>query len=118
MAANTKKAQADCLGFPLLSIEELQNCLVALGISVANDDIAKPTPQTAQMIYSQLVEILMGAPMSAVEGIKSSLLGMLEHKVSITRNVELRNRICMPRLCTLLCFIETGASLSKYKGQS
>jgi kinetochore protein Nuf2 len=81
MAANSKKMQVDT-GFPLLSIEELQNCLVALGISVANDDIAKPTPQTAQMIYSQLVEILMGAPMSAVEGVKSSLLGMLEHKVS------------------------------------
>lgn len=83
MNGNRKQPQQDLTGFPLLSYIELHDCLLALGISVAVDDISKPSPQTTQVIYAQLVEILMGAPMDAMEGPKAALLGMMEYKVSI-----------------------------------
>lgn len=81
MNGNRKQTQQDLTGFPLLSFPELHDCLLALGISVAVDDISKPSPQTTQVIYAQLVEILMGAPMDAMDGPKNALLGMMEYKV-------------------------------------
>lgn len=82
MNGNRKQAvQQDLTGFPLLSYGELHDCLLALGVSVAVDDISKPSTQTTQMIYAQLVEILMGAPMDGLEGPKQALLGMMEYKV-------------------------------------
>lgn len=82
MNGNRKQPQQDLTGFPLLSFVEVRACLLALGMSVALEDISKPTPQTTQVIYAQLVEILMGAPMDAMDGPKNALLGMMEYKVS------------------------------------
>jgi hypothetical protein len=79
--ASRQKAQTDQSGYPILQPIEIQNCLGALEIDVALDDILKPSAQTAQMIYGQLVDVLMGAPMNNIENVKSSLLGTLEHKV-------------------------------------
>lgn len=82
MNGNRKQAHSvQTTGFPLLSVGELHDCLYALGVSVNPEDISKPTQQTTQMIYAQLVEILMGAPMDGMEGPKASILGMMEYKV-------------------------------------
>lgn len=82
MNGNRKQTQREAAGFPLLSCQELLECLLALGMSVAVEDISKPSPQTTQVIFAQLVEILMGAPMDAMDGAKNALLGMMEYKVS------------------------------------
>jgi hypothetical protein len=81
MAGNRRQAQQDLLGFPLLSFGELTDCLYALGVSITVDDISKPSPQTTQMIYGQLIDILMGIPLESMDGPRSSLLGMMEHRV-------------------------------------
>jgi len=81
MAGNRKQAQHDVAGFPLLSFVELRDCLMALGISVTAEDISKPSPQITQMIYGQLVDILMGIPLESMDGPRNSLLGMMEHRV-------------------------------------
>ena len=81
MAGNKRQPQQDIAGFPLLSFFELKDCLLALGISVTAEDISKPSPQTTMMIYGQLVDILMGIPLESLEGPRSSLLGMMEHRV-------------------------------------
>ena len=73
--------QANLAGFPMMTTTEILECLGALGINVAQEDVAKPTAQSAQMIYAALLETLMGAPMELLEGPKAALMGMMEYKV-------------------------------------
>ena len=90
MAGNRKQAQHDVAGFPLLSFVELRDCLMALGISVTAEDISKPSPQITQMIYGQLVDILMGIPLESMDGPRNSLLGMMEHRVCFLDLIRIR----------------------------
>lgn len=118
MSGNRRPVQQELTaGFPLLSQIELHDCLLALGISVSTDDISKPSIQTTQMIYAQLVEILMGAPMDGMEGPKTTLLGMMEYKVRIdthhlcphgARGADGATRICMGTLCISQCSTDIG----------
>ena len=68
-------------GFPILTNTEILQILFAMGINVQMDDIAKPTPQSAQIIFTALVDNLMGASMDMIEGPKVTLMGMMEYKV-------------------------------------
>jgi len=61
---------------------------MALGISVTAEDISKPSPQITQMIYGQLVDILMGIPLESMEGPRNSLLGMMEHRVCLIKRIR------------------------------
>jgi hypothetical protein len=121
--ASRQKAQTDQSGYPILQPIEIQNCLGALEIDVALDDILKPSAQTAQMIYGQLVDVLMGAPMNSIENVKSSLLGTLEHKVSYIvigtcrEELELMDRTCMPILYNLRSFTAIGESTPRKGNQ-
>ena len=114
MAGNKKQPQHDAAGFPVLSFVELRDCLLALGISVTTEDISKPSAQTTQMIYGQLVDILMGIPMESMEGPRNSLLGMMEHRVRglcCADTVKLINRKFMGMHYTSPCFSSIGEYL-------
>jgi len=63
---------------------------MALGISVTAEDISKPSPQITQMIYGQLVDILMGIPLESMDGPRNSLLGMMEHRVCFLDPIRIR----------------------------
>ncbi|RXK41686.1 hypothetical protein M231_00921 [Tremella mesenterica] len=72
--------QTNLPGFPMMTTGEIMDCLAALGINVAQEDITKPTWNSAQMIYSSLLDALMGVPPDALDQPKAALLGMMEYK--------------------------------------
>jgi kinetochore protein Nuf2 len=70
----------EATSFPLMSVNEICECLSALNIPVQQEDIIKPSAASAQHIYANLVSEIMGAPIELIEQPKSALLGMLEYK--------------------------------------
>lgn len=46
--------------FPILKNADIVLCLQELGISFADEDLQKPTPQRMQMVYEAFADILMG----------------------------------------------------------
>ena len=81
MSQVRKGQPQELAGFPMMTTSEVVDCLLALGITVHNDDVAKPSAQSAQMIYSALLDALVGAPMELLEQPKAALMGMMEYKV-------------------------------------
>ena len=67
--------------YPLMSLAEITSILDVLGITVSPEELSKPHAQVVQMIYTALLDALMGAPAEMIEGPKTALLGMMEHKV-------------------------------------
>ncbi|ORX41026.1 Nuf2 family-domain-containing protein [Kockovaella imperatae] len=67
-------------GFPVLTNVEIVNILAALDLHVQMDDVAKPTTQSAQMIFTALLDQLMGANVDMIEGPKGTLMSMMEYK--------------------------------------
>ncbi len=65
----------------MMTTNEILDCLLALGITVQQEDVTKPSPQSAQMIYAALLDALMAAPMELLEQPKAALMGMMEYKV-------------------------------------
>jgi hypothetical protein len=68
-------------GFPSMSVDELCDCLFALGISAHVEDLHKPNPQSAQAIYAGLLDALMSANVESMEQPKAALMGLMEYKV-------------------------------------
>lgn len=83
MSQNRKFQPQVSAGFPQLTTTELCDCLLALGIQVHADDVAKPSAQTTQMIYARLVENMMGAPLELMEQPRLMVMGMMEYKVGV-----------------------------------
>ena len=81
MSQARKLAPQDLAGFPMMTTTEILDCLLALGITVQQEDVTKPSAQSAQMIYAALLDALMGAPMELLEQPKAALMGMMEYKV-------------------------------------
>lgn len=83
MASQGRRAQPqnEFAGFPMMSTLELVECLGALGIAVQVEDIAKPTAQSAQMLYAALLDQLMAAHLDLIERPKASLLDEMEYPV-------------------------------------
>ncbi|CAD6564978.1 MAG: kinetochore-associated Ndc80 complex subunit nuf2 [Tremellales sp. Tagirdzhanova-0007] len=80
MSQGRKIATQDLAGFPMMTTNEILDCLLALGITVQQEDVTKPSAQSAQMIYAALLDALMGAPMELLEQPKAALMGMMEYK--------------------------------------
>jgi len=76
------KEQYNAPGYPLMLVSEIHFLLEALGIAVTMEELSKPHAQIVQMIYSALLDALMGAPLEMIEGPKGALMGMMEYKVS------------------------------------
>ncbi|ORY20756.1 Nuf2 family-domain-containing protein [Naematelia encephala] len=77
--ARTKQAP-DYPGFPMMTTSEILDCLSALGINVMPEDMTKPSANSVQMIYTALLDALMGAPMELLDGPRAALMGMMEYK--------------------------------------
>lgn len=67
--------------FPMMSVQEINNILEALGIIVKPEDISKPNSGGVHQIWSALLECLMGYHQDFIEGPKTSLLMQMEYKV-------------------------------------
>ena len=65
----------------MMTTNEVLDCLLALGITVQQEDVTKPSPQSGQMIFAALLDALMGAPMDLMEQPRAALMGMMEYKV-------------------------------------
>lgn len=46
--------------FPILPVQEILACLAELEIPFTEQDMIKPTPDTARQVYEQLVQLLVG----------------------------------------------------------
>lgn len=98
--------------YPLMNIDEIVNCLHALGIGANPEDLVKPNPQTAQAIYAGMLDALMGAPTEMLEQPRQALMGMMEYKVgrfqAITRHqIAEPSRTCTRMLCSSPCSTST-----------
>ncbi len=108
MSQQTRKLpQQDYAGFPMMTTNEVLDCLLALGITVQQEDVAKPSAQSAQMIYAALLDALMGAPMELLEQPKVALMGMMEYKVGRRDWVqgETDGRIGVIRGCSAVHYV-------------
>ena len=92
-SVNKRPRTHDVTAFPQMTNVEICDCLAALGINVQMEDIAKPTPNSAQMIFAALVDCLMGSPMEMAEGTKATLMGMMEYKVR--HATDIRFELCL-----------------------
>jgi hypothetical protein len=111
------KEQYNAPGYPLMSVAEIHFLLEALGIAVTVEELSKPHAQIVQMIYSALLDSLMGAPMDMIEGPKGALMGMMEYKVGLkyerVRKGRLTGRSCIRMRCSLRCSSDTGEAIAE-----
>lgn len=77
-----KEMSKQASGFSMLNIEEVLDCLSALGISASYEDFTKPTLASTQNIWAGLLESLMGMPTDALEDPRHQILEAMgtEHK--------------------------------------
>nr|ODN96013.1 kinetochore protein Nuf2 [Cryptococcus depauperatus CBS 7855] len=89
MSQQTRRAaQQATAAFPILTAQDILECLAALEIPAQMEDLTRPTAQSTQGIFGSLLEILMGANEDSIEQPKQTLLGMMEYKacrLSISR---------------------------------
>ncbi|WVO17363.1 hypothetical protein L204_105055 [Cryptococcus depauperatus] len=81
MSQQTRRAaQQATAAFPILTAQDILECLAALEIPAQMEDLTRPTAQSTQGIFGSLLEILMGANEDSIEQPKQTLLGMMEYK--------------------------------------
>lgn len=69
-------------GYPLMTVPQIGEIFHALSIPVDTADLNKPTAQTAITVYTNLLDVLVGAHPELVDNPRTALLGMMEYKVS------------------------------------
>nr|ODN82364.1 kinetochore protein Nuf2 [Cryptococcus depauperatus CBS 7841] len=79
MSQQTRRAaQQATAAFPILTAQDILECLAALEIPAQMEDLTRPTAQSTQGIFGSLLEILMGANEDSIEQPKQTLLGNLQ----------------------------------------
>jgi hypothetical protein len=66
----------------MMPFRDIVACMAEIGISVYEEDLQRPSAQTTQMIFTQLLDKLMACPPDAIERPRTTLLGMMQHKVT------------------------------------
>ena len=65
--------------FPLLEKRDIRETLGELNIPCTDDDLGNPMPHTVQLIYEQLVELLLSQPREEFAQPSFSGMDHLEH---------------------------------------
>ncbi|KIR30828.1 kinetochore protein Nuf2 [Cryptococcus deuterogattii 99/473] len=105
MSQQNRRVQQNTAAFPLLTAHDILECLAALDIPAQMEDLTKPTAQSTQSIYGSLLEVLMGASISSIEGPKQALLGMMEYKEMYSDTLQFMMFFKHCRRLALLCGI-------------
>ncbi len=66
----------------MMPFRDIVACMSEIGIQIFEEDLQRPSAQTTQMIFAELLDRLMACPMEALDRPRTTLLGMMQHKVS------------------------------------
>ena len=78
MLSQNRREQRPVYSFPELRNAEILQCLEDLRISVADNELSKPTAATALRIYEAFSDIFMGASAAAYNPLQQSTLAFAE----------------------------------------